>query len=161
MALIKGVLRYVSIAFGFFVASPALSQTWVCDARAATGFDRDRGYQNINFNVSGTSYRIIGNIKPEQLSFSFDRENRVFDGAIPDRIPAGLQQIGDDHIALCIESSVDHETFGFHIIDCDTSVYGHFKFNLETGLYTRMNDGFESDYSSQSWVEVGECRRIN
>lgn len=159
-----GVVKYLSLKFVcalvFFVASPAFSQTWVCDARAATGFDRDRGYQSRNFNVSGISYRIIGNIRPEQLSLSMDRENRVFDGAT-DRIPAGLQLIGDSHTALCIESSLDDETFGFHHINCDSAIYGRFKFNLETGRYTRMDTGFESNYSSQSWVEVGECRRIN
>jgi hypothetical protein len=151
----------LTILIAISVASYAHAQTWVCDARASTGFSADRGYAPENFRVSGVRFTVRANPDPMSLTLPYQREDRVFRSDEESWQPASIQRAGEPHVALCTITRVTTSSFNINTITCDTVFYGDFRFNLDTGIYTRTGSGFESTEGSSSWVEVGECRRTD
>lgn len=151
---------FAAIVFLIFQSGPAATQTWICDVRASAGFDRDRGYEVTRFRA-GRSYLIKSGIQPEELSLERERNDRVFQGVWA--IPASIQDVGHSFTTLCRHTKDDSlgAPFDFEWITCDRPRTGHyFIFDLRTGLFTLLAHGFESEHDRQSWIEVGECRRI-
>ena len=146
--------------------SVASANTWVCEAEKAGGFASERGYQLLDF-TAGRRYIIRADISPDDLSFDFQRDHNVFSSSSDNYSPASIQEVGNNVVALCtmIKSSstiVSGVSIGpFASIACEgIGVYGDlFNLNLNTGRFTQLYNGFESDSGGQSWVEVGECRR--
>lgn len=148
-----------TILIVLLAASHAQGETWVCDARAATGFSASRGYSPLKFDVSGTSFVIRANPDPMSLSLDSQRQNRIFN-SVDDSWQAGsIQKIGDRWVELC--AIIRDSNLPLNTVTCDTIWYGDFTFNIDTGIYSRTSHGFEIFSSSQSLVEVGECRRTD
>lgn len=143
-------------------ASFGAAQTWICDAQASVGFDRQRGYDAITFRAA-RSYRIQSGISPEDLTLEDQRGDRVFrhpqDGSLR---AASIQSVGENFVSLCIHRSSTTPPFPYNTIICEGPLsYGNrFVFNLRTGLFSLVAVGFESDLGTTTWIEVGSCRRI-
>lgn len=133
----------------------AFAQTWICDSKAAAGFDRKSGYEIIKYSAD-TSYRIKVGIDKNSISSSYLRGNSIFSGAENSgRHAASIERIGIGFVALC-----EMHDFTKRILCNYPMPFGtHFDFSLETGQYTMLAGGYED--GGVSWVEVGECRKIN
>jgi hypothetical protein len=152
----------LSIAMCASISSAAQSQTWVCDVREAVGFGNDQGYRLLNFPTN-RSYIIRAPVSPSDLTMEFQRNHGVFSDTSGDVVPASFQVIGTQMVTLCLmitfpeTSPMGRSTR----ITCDSAGMSSdkFVFNLNTGRFTQLYSGFESETRSASWVEVGECRR--
>lgn len=151
-------LRIMTLSAAAFAltAVDAVAQTWICDSKASAGFDKKRGYEVIAYSAS-RSYRVEANISRSTLSLEADQNNRMFEKENDFRTPASIQLLGDDFVGLCSKVSVAPTEF----ISCNGILaFGtDFHFDLNTGLFSMLAGGFEN--GGASWVEVGECRRIN
>lgn len=151
---------FLSIAIWVSVSSDAQSQTWVCDVREAVGFSGEQGYRSLNFTTD-RSYIVRAPIIPNDLTFEFQRNHNVFSNAYDDVVPASIQAIGEQVVSLCIMVSypVTSLVGASTRITCEGLSSDKFVFNLNTGRFSQVYTGFESETRSASWVEVGECRR--
>ena len=143
-------------------ANVGAAQTWICDAQASVGFDRQRGYEIVRFRA-GSSYRIQSGISPEDLTLEFQRGDRVFLNPQDDfRRAASFQPVGESFVSLCFHYNYTTNQAQNHII-CERpmAIGTHFEFNLRTGLFSLVQFGFEHDVATQTWIEVGSCRRIS
>ena len=145
-----------------FISTVSLhSKSWVCDAKAATGFSNDRGFQQLSF-IANQRYVIKDNVSPDQLSIDHQKENRIFSNSTKTRYPASIKLIGGKSTELCIHTIYTTKGFEADRISCETIMYGDFEMNVETGTYSVASNYFHSSSKgSSSWVEVGECRRTN
>jgi hypothetical protein len=154
---------FSAIVFLISQAGVATAQTWICDARASAGFDREMNYEVIRFRA-GRSYRIRSGIQPQELTWEFERNNRIFQFQNDTLIAASIQEVGHSFTSLCRHTISDGggvASLAFEWIQCDNPRIGDsFRFNVHTGLFTLLSHGFESEHGGQSWIEVGECRRI-
>ncbi|WP_143529960.1 hypothetical protein [Salibaculum halophilum] len=134
----------------------AVAQTWICDSKAVVGFDRERGYDVTTYSAN-RSYRIEADIAISDLSTGVLRNYEIFERKSDNFMPASIQRLGDDFVGLCVKVSLPSSEW----INCDGFLpFGtRFNFRLETGLFSMLAGGYES--GGKSWVEVGECRRIN
>ena len=142
-------------------ASSLHSKSWVCDAKAATGFSNDSGFKPLTFSTN-SRYIIKDNITPDQLTGDLYKENSIFKYSTKTRYPASIKLIGGNTTELCIHNIVALKGFESDKISCETIMYGDFIMNIETGRYSSVGNNFQSSSNgSDSWVEVGECRRTN
>lgn len=154
----------LSTAALVLTAVDADAQTWICDSKALVGFDRESRYEVITFS-NRSSYRIEANIDRGRLATSRDKRayDQLIDSEFQSYKPAGLTVVGQTATFFCRlhERGSNEPTFAVSSISCDsvTQHLADFTFVLDTGLYSMVNGGFE--FGGQSWVEVGECRRIN
>lgn len=144
-------------------ASNAIEKTWICDSKKIAGFDSENGYEVITFS-DRRSYRVKSGIKRDYFTKEIDKErfDRMVDMGLFQ--PASIEELGRSIVSLCRHSEVKLQGFKLNMINCDNPMFtfgGDFSFSLDTGLYSVVNSGFEYGDGSQSWVEVGECRKIN
>ena len=155
ICIILGTLQII------FSASSLHSKSWVCDAKAATGFANDRGFKPITYSVN-ERYIIKDNITADQLSLEHQRQHRIFNNSTKTRYPASIKKIGGKTTELCIHIIWNSNGYESDKINCETMMHGDFIMNIETGLYSSVLNDFQSSFDgSNSWVEVGECRRTN
>jgi hypothetical protein len=151
-------LKYLILSSAALTLSSvvAVADTWICDSKASAGFDKKRGYEVITYSAS-RSYRVEANISRSSLSLEGDQNNSIFEKENEFLTPASIQLLGDDFVGLCRKVSVAPTEF----ISCNGILnFGtNFHFDLNTGLFSMLAGGFEN--GGASWVEVGECRRIN
>jgi hypothetical protein len=136
-------------------STDAFAQTWICDSKAAAGFDRKSSYEIIRYSADA-SYRIKVGIDENSISSSYLRGNSIFsDAEDSGRHPASIEKIGIGFVALCEM----HDTMKRIFCNYPMPFGTNFDFSLETGQYTMLAGGYED--GGASWVEVGECRKIN
>lgn len=139
-------------------ASSLHSKSWVCDAKASTGFANDRGFKPITYSVN-ERYIIKDNITADELTGDDHEYRDIFRNPTKTRYPASIKKIGQNITELCMHI-IYTKNFVSDRILCE-SMFGDFVMNIETGRYSIVSHGFESNYNGASWVEVGECRRTN
>lgn len=72
------VVTLIGAALALFTFD-AVASTWICDSKAAAGFDRSRGYEIINFN-DGRSYRVRLGIESDELTSDIGVDKNIFKG---------------------------------------------------------------------------------
>ena len=72
LSILAGVFAFV------FSTATLHAKSWVCDAKATTGFNNEEGFRQLSFR-SNDRYVIKDNISPDQLSLPHARLNRIFE----------------------------------------------------------------------------------
>ena len=127
LSILAGVFAFV------FSTATLHAKSWVCDAKATTGFNNEEGFRQLSFR-SNDRYVIKDNISPDQLSLPNARLNRIFENSSEVRYPASIRQVGEDHTDLCTHLIITAKGFQSDSIDCESVWYGNFKMNVETGI---------------------------
>jgi hypothetical protein len=150
-------LRYLILSAAALTLSSvvAIADTWICDSKSSVGYDIQRGYELVRFSA-GRSYRVKVDIEKEDLSLDYQRSDLVFKESEVVGEPASIQPVGGDFVALCTY----WEQFERIVCDGPMPFGGNFTFSLSSGRFSMVQNDYPVN-GGQSWIEVGECRRIN
>ena len=85
----KAICFFVAINM-LLGASSLLAKSWVCDTKAVTGFNSDRGFEPLNF-LANSSYIFKDDIDGSELTLEHQRDSNLFKRNDRDFYPSSIK----------------------------------------------------------------------